>query len=152
MRAARTTSGFTLLETLVVLIVMGILVAMTVWRMGPALERGRVRQAAGAIAGDLMFAQAEAARGRSAVVVVLVPGLGTLFVRDRADPTRIYRQRDLSGDSEYALDSLTATPTNMIEILPNGLARQTVTFTAASGPFVRTVLLTRAGQIRVESP
>ena len=80
----RTRRGYTLIETLLSLLVGGILVAITVAGVRPALERGRMRHAAGTITGDLLFAQAEAARTRSTVVVVLVPNVSTLFVRPAA--------------------------------------------------------------------
>lgn len=142
-------AGFTLLETLVVLIIIGIMVTITVVGIAPALERGRVQHAAGAVTADLLFAQAEAARARATVVVVLVPGMSTLFVRERDDASRIFRQRYLGADSEYGIDSVTASPTNMVEILPSGLARQNITFTISGGASTREVQLTRAGLIRM---
>ena len=90
--------GFSLLEMLVVLIVMGLLTGMGYWLMVPALERAKVRRVVAVIAGDLQYAQMIAARQRRPVVVIVDPSLKMYLIRDRTGTT-VYRERYVGEDT-----------------------------------------------------
>jgi type II secretory pathway pseudopilin PulG len=140
------TAGFSVVELAVVISLAGILVAIAVWRTGPAIERARARQAASTIAADLQYAQMVAARQREPVVVIVNASLRLLLIRSRGGT--IFRRRFTGPDTEFGLDTLMATPST-VEIFPNGVAAQTVTYTVGRATNTEQIRLTRAGQVRV---
>ncbi len=145
------TAGFSVIELAVVTGVAGILLALAAYRFGPALEQAKARHAAAAVAADLQYAQMVAARDRQPVVVIVNSSLRLLMIRNRAGTT-IYRQRFLGDDTEFGLDTFSASPVNSVEIFPNGVATQTMTYAATKGTNSRQIRLTRAGQVRVVYP
>ncbi len=140
--------GFSLLEMLVVLVVMGLLTGMGYWLMVPALERAKVRRVVAVIAGDLQYAQVLAARHREPVVVIVNPSLKMYLIRDRGGTT-VYRERFVGEDTDYGVQALSVTPSGSVEIFPNGVALATTTFTATIKDYDRQVKITRAGQVRI---
>lgn len=145
----RWSRGYTLVELAVVIAVMGILMSVAYWRMGPGLMQARVNRAAWTVAADLQYAQLVAARQRRPVVVIVTPAIQSYTIRDQATAT-VFRQRFLGQDTDFQLDSLQATPTT-VEVFPTGVARETTTFRVALRGYDREVRLTRAGQIRITS-
>ena len=148
------TAGFSVVELAVVTAVAGILLALAAYRFGPALERAKARHAAAAVAADLQYAQMVAARDRQPVVVIVNSSLRLLMIQSRSTPgpTIIYRQRFMGSDTEFQLDTFSASPVNSVEIFPNGIATQTMTYDASRGSYTRQIRLTRAGQVRVLYP
>ena len=154
LRAVRQTSnsaGYTLVEMAIVVAVAGVLLAIATWRFGPALEQAKARHAASAIAADLQYAQMVAARGRWPVVVIINTSLRLVMIRSDTGST-IYRQRFMGADTEFGLTGLSASPANSVKIFPNGVATQTITYTATRGTYTRQIKLSRAGQVRVLYP
>jgi len=147
----RRAAGFSLVEMAMVIAVTGVLLTLAVWRFGPALEQAKARHAAAAVAADLQYAQMVAARDRQPVVVILNSSLRLLMVRNRSGST-IYRQRFMGADTEFGLSTLTSSPSNTVEIFPNGVAAQTITYSTTRGTHTRQIRLSRAGQVRVLYP
>lgn len=145
MRSAR---GFTLIEIMMVLALLGIISALGIWKMVPALEHEKVRGAAGILTADLQYAQAMAARQRQPVAIIVNTSLKMYMIRDRAGTT-VYRERFLGEDSDYDLDQLQVTPGTSVEVFPNGTATEATTFTLTIGDYERQVRLSRAGQVRM---
>jgi type II secretion system protein H len=145
-RRWRATRGYTLLELLVVMMIIGLLAALASVRMGPALNRARVRGAASVLAGDLQYAQVLAARNRVPMLVSVDGGALTYQIADR-DGT-VYRERALGDSSEYRLDALSSSPATL-QIFPNAVAAEPVTYTLGAAGYERQVTFSRAGQIRV---
>ena len=141
------TAGYTLLEMVVVVLVMGIIAVLSTTRLRPAIEHGKVSGAAGILAADIQYAQVIAARQRKPVVIIVDRSVKQYLIRDRATTTE-FRTRFLGTDTEFTLDSLGSSLTS-VEIFPNGITRQTTTFTVGLNGFYREVILSRAGQIRV---
>jgi amino-acid N-acetyltransferase len=141
------TPGYTLIETVVAIVVFGILLSIAWVRMGPALASARVRNAATVIATDLQYAQMLAVRQRRPVAVIVDPGMRSYIIRLR-DSSLTFRDRFFGPDTEYLLDSLSASPTSVV-LFPSGVTAGTVTFTARQGVYTRHVRLTRAGQVRI---
>ena len=144
----RSAHGFTLVEIMIVLALLGIISALGIWQMVPALEHEKVRGAAGILIGDLQYAQMISARQRQPVAVIVNPSLKMYMIRDRAGTT-VYRERFLGEDSDYDLDALLVTPQTSVELFPNGTATEATTFTLDIGGYQRQVRLSRAGQIRM---
>jgi type II secretion system protein H len=143
--------GFTLIELLVTLTIIGIVTSVAVWRTGPALDRAKVRRAAATLAVDIQYAQMVAARQRAPVVLIANTGLRSYLIRDRASAT-VFRERFMGPDTDYQVETMSVSPTTTIEIFPNGVTTQTVTFTLDLGNESRQVKLSRAGQVRVLLP
>ena len=143
--------GYTLIEMVVVIAVAGIVMAVGVVQLAPALEHANVRAAANVVAGDLQYAQILAVRYRKPIAVIVASSTKQYLIRDRDDATNVYRTRLLGPDTDFGLDELTSSPTS-VELFPNGLARETMVMTLGLHGFQRNVRLTRAGQIRILTP
>ena len=144
--------GYSLIEMATVLLVGGVLSAVAITRLSPVAGHAKVRGAANVVAGDLQYAQMLAARHRRPIAVIVASATQQYLIRDRDDPTNVYRTRVLGLGSGFDLDELTAAPSSSVEFYPNGLARATTTLTLGLHGFQRQVRLTRAGQIRILSP
>jgi competence protein ComGD len=144
--AIRNRRGYTVIELLLVMIIIGIIAGITYVRVAPTLERARVRGAANVLAGDLQYAQVMAARMRSPMVVSVNTTARTYEIADRAGT--VFRTRDFGATGDYALSELAATPTSL-QVFPNALAAQSATYILGVEGYRRRVTFSRAGQIRV---
>lgn len=144
------TRGYSFIELLTVIVVLGIMLAIAVLSMAPAISQARVRNAASVIAGDLQYAQMQAVRYRRPMAVVVNNVTMQLIIRDRDNPPgNIWRSRSLGQDSDFDLDSLHVSPSS-VEVFPNGVVRQLTTFSVGLNNQSRTVTWSRAGQIRIQ--
>ena len=142
----RRTDGYTIIELLLVMIIIGVLAGITYVRMAPTLEGARVRGAASLLAGDLQYAQVLAARRRLPVVVSVNSAAQVYQLVDRLGT--VVRTREFGATGEFGLTELSATPTSL-EIFPNGAAAVSATFILGIGTNRQRVTFSRAGQIRV---
>jgi type II secretion system protein H len=151
--APRDRSGFTLVEIMMVLALLGLISAMGVWGLLPALEREKVRSAAGIIVADMQYAQMLAARQREPVAVIFNESLRMYVIRERGGGT-VYRERFLGDDTDYDLESMEIEVDSgsdpEVEIFPNGIATKTVTVTVGIRDYERQVKLSRAGRVRMQ--
>jgi prepilin-type N-terminal cleavage/methylation domain-containing protein len=140
--------GFSIFEIAIVLVVIGILAAMT----GPAMSRivrhQRVNRASTIIVSDMQNAFAVAARQRLPVRVQGdAPTRSYQFV-DRRTGT-VLRIRAFYGDtSEYRLSTLQFTPTTF-DVFPNGVSSTPVTIFLANGDYNKTITVSTAGFVRL---
>jgi len=140
--------GFSIFEIAIVLVVIGILAAMT----GPAMSRivrhQRVNRASTIIVSDMQNAFAVAARQRLPVRVQGdAPSRSYQFV-DRRTGT-VLRIRAFYGDtSEYRLSSLVFTPTTF-DVFPNGVSSTPVSIFLANGDYNKTITVSTAGFVRL---
>jgi len=138
--------GYTVIEMLLVMIIIGVIAGITYVRMAPTIGRARVRGAASVLAGDLQYAQVMAARLRTPMVMSVDTAAFSYAIEDRAGT--VYRTRDFGTSSDYALSELAASPANL-EVFPNAIAAQNATYTVGANGYRRRVTFSRAGQIRV---
>ena len=144
----RELKGFSIFEIAIVLVVIGILAAMT----GPAMSRivrhQRVNRASTIIVSDMQNAFAVAARQRLPVRVQGdAPSRSYQFV-DRRTGT-VLRIRAFYGDtSEYRLSTLQFTPTTF-DVFPNGVSSTPVTIFLANGDYNKTITVSTAGFVRL---
>jgi prepilin-type N-terminal cleavage/methylation domain-containing protein len=140
--------GFSIFEIAIVLVVIGILAAMT----GPAMSRivrhQRVNRASTIIVSDMQNAFAVAARQRLPVRVQGdAPTRSYQFV-DRRTGT-VLRIRAFYGDtSEYRLSTLVFTPTTF-DVFPNGVSSTPVTIDLANGDYSKRITVSTAGFVRL---
>jgi Tfp pilus assembly protein FimT len=133
----RPRTGVSMLEMLLVMIVMGLLVAISVPKMGRIMRHERVNRAAQIVVADLQNGFAMAGRQRAPVRLTFTAATKTYVFSDRATGT-VFQTRIMDNRSEYALTTLSASP-SAVDVLPNGIGSRTVT--ASSAGFVRLVPL-----------
>ncbi len=140
--------GFSILELVIVLVLIGLLVSIAVLRSGPQLDRQRVRRAATVLVADLQYAQQQAVRQRTPIVLLVDGAVRGYLIRERDTPT-VHRERQLGSSTDFRLDVLSVS--GDVEFFPNGVARAGTIFTLRRGAHERQVRLTRAGQVRIQN-
>lgn len=140
--------GFTTIELIIIVVIIGILAGMA----GPAMSRivrhGRTNRAATVIAADLQNAFAVAARQRQPVRITADAASKSYQFTDRKTGT-VLRIRSFYGDtSEYRLTSLQFNPAQ-IDVFPSGVSSAAVTVDLANGDYARRITASTAGFVRV---
>jgi prepilin-type N-terminal cleavage/methylation domain-containing protein len=150
-KASGNREGFTLLELLVSVIIIGIVVAMVAPQVGKSMAATRVNRASSVIAADIQRAFSLAAQKRSPVRISVDTAGKTMTIWNRARDT-IYVRSIYKSSSDIGVTRLEASDTTIV-IFPNGLASGpfniTVNQTTANR---RRISATRAGQIRITTP
>jgi prepilin-type N-terminal cleavage/methylation domain-containing protein len=142
--------GFTMVELGLTIVVISLLTAFSVPRIGPLLSRSRVNQIAAVVAADLETAFAIAGRQRRPVRLSCVCASVRYQVADRSDGT-LRLSRTLSGDEESGVTALTFS-TTPVDIFPSGIASSPLTVTISAGGYSRDIQMTTAGQVRILPP
>lgn len=147
--AFRNRLGFSILELMVVVAIIGILATMA----GPAMSRivrhQRVNRAATVIASDLQNAFAVAARQRQPVRIQADATTRSYQFTDRKTGA-VLRIRTFYGDtSEYRLTKLVFNPTT-IDVFPSGISSNAVTIDLANGDYAKQITASTAGFVRVK--
>ena len=142
-----TRHGFSMMEVLVVIVILGVLSAM----VGPAMSRvvrhNRVNRSATLIAADVQNAFAVAARQREPVRIQADANTRSYVFVDRKTGA-ILRIRTFYGDtSEYRLTRLTFTPST-IDVFQSGVSSAALVVDLANGDYTRQVTASTAGFIR----
>jgi prepilin-type N-terminal cleavage/methylation domain-containing protein len=142
--------GFSLFEIAIVIVIIGILAAMT----GPAMSRivrhQRVNRAAMVIVADMQNAFAVAARQREPVLIQADATTRSYQFIDRKTGT-VLRIRAFYGDtSEYRLTSLVFHPSTSIDVFPNGVSSVADTIDLANGDYSKQITMSTAGFVRVK--
>jgi len=140
--------GFTILELIAVVSIIGILAMMA----GPAMSRivrhQRTNRAATVIAADLGNAFAVAARQRQPVRIQADAATRSYQFIDRKT-NAVLRIRTFYGDtSEYRLTKLVFTPAT-IDVFPSGISSSAVVVDLANGDYAKKISASTAGFIRV---
>jgi Tfp pilus assembly protein FimT len=144
----RADGGYTVIEALIIVVVLGILLGIAYQRMSPALEHARVNRAASVLAADLQYARMVAVRSRRPVAVIAMSSVKGYIIRQR-DSAIVYRERFLGPGTEFGLDFFSSSPGSSVEIFPNSVAAVTTTFTLGLAGYRKQVKISRAGQVRV---
>lgn len=140
-------SGFSMLEMLIVLIIIGILVGIAIPKIGRIIRHERVNRAAQVLVQDLQNGFAMAGRQRAPVRLTFTPATQTYVFSDRASGT-VLQTRIMSIGSEYSLSALATTATT-VDILPNGIGSTAFTVTLTNGDYSRVVSASTAGFVRM---
>ena len=136
-----------MLEMLLVLIIMGLLVAISIPKMSRVMRHERVNRAAQVMVADLQNGFAMAGRQRAPVRLTFTAATKTYVFSDRATGT-VFQTRVMDNRSEYALSTLSASPSS-IDVLPNGIGSVSLIVTIAQGDYSRTVTASSAGFVRL---
>lgn len=161
---ASTRRGFTILELLVVVVMMGILATMSVGKTASIMTNWRVNRAAQAYSEELQLAFALVGRNRKPVIIEFRKDSMNLTIRSRPDAagnTTVFRRRNFGPSSEYKLDSanITLTPaplssapySSVLEVYPPGLAADSLSVMIKYNRFevTKRVRMLRGGLVQI---
>lgn len=135
--------GFTLIELMIVVVIVGLLLSIAVPNVGRQISTDRANRAAAVILGMLDEAGQLAVRRRAPVTVTLSSGV--VFVRDRATNT-VLRQRTFGGNDMKA--TVAFSPNAGITIFPNGRANSALRVSVTGGNASAVVSRTATGILR----
>lgn len=152
-RGLNRASGFSMLEMLVVMLIIGVLVAIGVPKIGRIIQHERVNRAAQVLVQDLQNGFAMAGRQRAPVRLTFTPDTKTYVLSDRATGT-VLQTRIMSQGSEYSLTGMSSYNAsgqlaNTVDILPNGIGSTEFTVTLTLNDYSRKVSASSAGFVRM---
>jgi len=143
----RARAGFTIMELMLVITVIGILAAVCMPRISQIITREGAGQAAGVVANDLEYAVSLAARQRKPLRVACDCANGIYTLSDRATGNVIFRRRIGGSDGGLGLTTLTFSSTP-VDIFPSGLTTGALTVTVTASGSSRQVTMSTAGFVR----
>jgi prepilin-type N-terminal cleavage/methylation domain-containing protein len=144
----RRAPGFTLLEVLVALIIVGIVSALSAGKFHAIGVQQKVARAAQSAQNDLEFAFTLAARNRQPVRISWNSSKMQMAVTDRAGTT-YFRRTPLGKDYGFSASNVTFSQ-SPIEVYPNGLANSTLTISITLESSSRTITMSRGGMVRIQ--
>ena len=145
----RVRRAFTMLEVLVVIVIAGILMAISFPKLHNLMVHQRMARAASAAQSSLESAFAIAGRNRRPIRISWSSSAMQLDVTDRAGTT--YYRRTGLGQSPYGLTASNVTfSQSPIEVYPNGLANSPLTITFNLGTDSTHVVMSRAGMVKIQ--
>lgn len=141
--------GFTMLEMIIVIIMVGILVAIAAPKFYSIAMRYRIDESLNTVAADLRQAVSLAAREQKPVTIALESST-RYVVKDRAtspaDTVRL--RRDMQLGSDAGVRNISFSPAT-VTVYANGIISSALTVTLTSDSYARQVTLSVAGQVRV---
>jgi type II secretory pathway pseudopilin PulG len=140
-----------MIELVLTFVVIGIMTAMMVPKIGRAIQTNQVNRSIALVALDMEAAYTLAARQRKPVRVDCTCGTGIYTVADRAGTVLMSRNLRADADLGVMTLSFTAAPTNTlpVEIFPPGISDKSLTVRITSGASTRAVSVSTAGQVRI---
>lgn len=148
----RARAGFSIIEMLVVVILVGIVMSVAGLRVSGMMTQQRVIRAAGTIQGDMELAFALASRNRTPTKLVWTTSASAILLRvtDRTGATE-FKRTDMRPMG-LANGDVTASSSD-VTVFPNGFASDTLSITISvthnGVNYKRRVRMSRAGLIKV---
>ena len=140
-------AGFTLLELVIVLGLMGMATAITFPTISRITTHSRVNQAAMVVAQDLSLASSAAARERKPIRIARGADRASITLSERAGG-KLLSTRWLGRGDAYGLDSI-AFSVSPVDLFPSGMTSSALSVMLWSGNYSRQVTMSRAGWVRV---
>lgn len=140
--------GFTLTESLIVIVVLGTMLSIGLPRANESMRQRRVIGASNAVNASIPQAFSLAARARKPVTLTYDASSGEIRVTPRGFPDTVYARRAVGSNSEYKIETVTMTPAS-VQIFPNGTSSSAFTIRLVNGSFVRQLNVARTGFTRV---
>jgi prepilin-type N-terminal cleavage/methylation domain-containing protein len=159
-----TRRGFSLLELLIVVVMMGILATMSVGKSASIMMNWRVNRAAQAYSEDLQLAFALVGRNRKPVIIEFRKDSMNLTIRSRTDAagnTVVFNRRNFGPSSEYKLDAAnitlfpaplgTSPNSSILEVYPPGLAADSLSMLISYSRYgiAKRVRMLRGGLVQI---
>ena len=141
--------GFSIVELFTVLVIMGVVAALSMSRFSAYLAHERVTKATVGLADDLRMAFAVPGRIRRPVRIWCDTARMQMRVTDRGQTTTY---RNTAFGSRYNLKSTNVSyyPSSAwIEIYPNGFASDTMVITLSSNGYSRSLKVSKGGMVQV---
>ena len=146
----RSRRGFSLIEVLLVLTLIGIAAAISLPKVSSITSQNRIQRAAQAL--QLEVQQAYAISGRNRAPVKLAWNSSTLQVQTtNLAGSTIYRTLSLGAGGGYGLISseISVAPATLT-VFPNGLANDTLVFSLQRNGYSRRLWVSKSGMVRVQ--
>jgi prepilin-type N-terminal cleavage/methylation domain-containing protein len=146
-RRAGVRRGFTILELIVVLLLIGVLASISIGKMRDVMTQQRLYRASNIVQTNVEAAWALAARNRHPIRITWDSTNRLMRVTDR-DATTNFRRTSL-GQDPYGLPPRSvkfSKPT--LEVFPNGLADDTLLITLSTTGVTKQVWVSRAGLVQ----
>lgn len=143
----RSTSGFTLMELLLVVVIIGIVTAAIIPRIARSREATTAKSVASVIGGDVEAAFSAAARSRRPMLFRCDCPNHQYEVADQTDGS-IRLSRRLDSTTNLIVDRLALSSTSVV-IGPNGIASEAFVVDVGVGASARRVMVSRTGQVRI---
>ena len=145
----RARPGFSLLELMVVIVIVGIVGAMSMGRFHKIMIQQRIARAASTVRNDLEAAFTTAGRNQRPVRISWDATNMQLDISDRMG-IRHYRRTTL-GQDPYGLTPsvVTVSRASGIEVYPSGLANDTLLITFSMDSITKSVRMSRAGLVEI---
>lgn len=140
--------GFSLTEVVLVVSMLGVVTALALPTVSRSLTSIRADRAAAIVAADVKLAFSLAARQNRPVRLNVNSAQRTYTIRDRVSGTVLHRRIFGAGAADLMVSSIAASA-NPVDVFPNGLASEGVTYTLRVGEHQRAVIMTRTGHVRV---
>lgn len=141
--------GFTLLELLVVISMIGVISMISMGRTSSMMTQWRVSRAAQAYGEELQSAFAIVGRDRRPVRITLDKTAMELRLTDRTGSV-IYRRRNIGASSSYRLEAADVTVSKLtVEVFPPGLAADTLSVTISRNGKLRRIRMLRGGLVQI---
>jgi type II secretory pathway pseudopilin PulG len=141
-------AGFTIFEAVLVIIIIFVVVASLIPKVGQTLGHARVNRSANVIAAEFLLSQSLAARQHAPVILAVDASTLTLTISQPPPSNTVLRTYVFDINSDFKLGALSATPTS-VQIMPNGTANTTMLVTVGGSDYYHQVRITQAGQIRI---
>jgi type II secretion system protein H len=142
--------GFSLIELLLVLVIMGVAAALSLPRIARTSNQAKLHRAAQALQMDVQQAFAIAARNRAPVLVRWNSSKMVLELTNLAGST-VYRRSAIGAGAGYGLvaSEVSVAPTALV-VFPNGLAADTLRIALARNGLSKTLRVSKAGMSRLQ--
>lgn len=148
----RSKPGFSLIELIFVIVIVGLTLAIGVTGMASAQYRIRADRATSVLSNDIQSAFALVGRDRKPVIVRWDSSRVRFYLTDRTG-TNMYRIRPLGVETEYKLTASAFTVSDTaFQIYPPGLAANSLTITVTNGNApTRTLTVSRSGLVSISN-
>lgn len=146
--SAHNRAGFSLLELMAVIVMIGLLAAVSTGRTSKMISSWRVTRAAQAMAEELQTGFALVGRNRKPLMITLDSVKMELRMSDRAGV--VYRRRNFGKDSEYRLTSRDIRVSRLtLEVYPPGLAADSLSVSIFKNGKGKRVRMLRGGLTQI---
>jgi prepilin-type N-terminal cleavage/methylation domain-containing protein len=143
--------GFSMLELVVVLVVMGLAGSVAMTSIGRTLAASKIDRTAGVIVAEIHKARSLAGRVRTPMIFTVNGGGRRIRIIEHGTGT-VHSDIRFNSSSELGVQRLHDGGDTQVTIFPNGLADGTLAISIRENGHRRQITMTRAGQVRVITP